>query len=245
MNRTKFYIALTCAVTLPVISLAWTGPTATPPNGNVSAPVNVAISDQFKPGILGANILNVYGSNQYINFGTTTGSTGFGFRNTEGKIEAKNSGGTWSSLTDKPWFVTGGNGAVGWQAQTAASWLTPTTLTQKVGNAAASYNSATGRFTAPEAGLYYCYFSAYKSYDVAGGYHHVISSCSSGYCNGMANHDYDLNSNGTGGYDVSTSKGAGIFNLALNETIHFQMYSSVSNTYSYYPPYTRFGCAML
>ncbi len=93
MNSTKFYIALTCAATLPVISLAWTGPTATPPNGNVSAPVNVAISDQFKPGILGANILNVYGSNQYINFGTTTGSTGFGFRNTGGILEYKQSAG--------------------------------------------------------------------------------------------------------------------------------------------------------
>jgi hypothetical protein len=72
---------------------AWTGPTAVPPNNNVAAPVNVGGSNQTKPGLIGANIFNVYGSNQYINFGTTTGATGFGFRNNGGIIEYKQTAG--------------------------------------------------------------------------------------------------------------------------------------------------------
>ncbi len=72
---------------------AWTGPTAVPPNNNVAAPVNVGGANQSKPGLIGANIFNVYGSGQYINFGTTTGSSGFGFRNNGGIIEYKQSAG--------------------------------------------------------------------------------------------------------------------------------------------------------
>ncbi|MFZ2593460.1 MAG: tail fiber domain-containing protein [Minisyncoccia bacterium] len=90
-------IALSIAPVAMVI--AWTGPSGTPPNGNVSAPVNVAVSDQFKPGVFGANILNIYGSNQYLSFGTTTGSTGYGMRNNGGALEFKGSGGAWGALS--------------------------------------------------------------------------------------------------------------------------------------------------
>lgn len=41
---------------------AWTGPTATPPDGNVSAPVNIGATDQVKNGGLGVNSLAVYGT---------------------------------------------------------------------------------------------------------------------------------------------------------------------------------------
>lgn len=75
------------------VASAWTGPTAAPPNNNTSAPVNVSSANQSKPGVIGANILNVYGSGQYVNFGTTTGTTGFGFRNNGGIIEYKQTAG--------------------------------------------------------------------------------------------------------------------------------------------------------
>jgi len=39
------------------IASAWTGPTATPPTGNVSAPINVGYTDQIKSGGFWANIL--------------------------------------------------------------------------------------------------------------------------------------------------------------------------------------------
>ncbi len=44
---------------------AWTGPTATAPSGNVSAPINVGTTDQVKNGGLSVNALTVFGS-QYI-----------------------------------------------------------------------------------------------------------------------------------------------------------------------------------
>lgn len=41
---------------------AWTGPTQAPPNGNVSAPVNVGTTNQVKNGGLSVNTLAVFGS---------------------------------------------------------------------------------------------------------------------------------------------------------------------------------------
>ncbi len=84
---------------------AWTGPTQTPPNGNVSAPVNVGTTDQIKNAGLGVNSLAVYGNailsgaSRYLNFGTTAGSAGYGIRDNAGVIEYKNSGGGWTNFT--------------------------------------------------------------------------------------------------------------------------------------------------
>src|SRR6185295_19265780 len=44
---------------------AWSGPTATAPNGNIAAPVNVGTTDQVKNAGLSLNALTVFGS-QYI-----------------------------------------------------------------------------------------------------------------------------------------------------------------------------------
>lgn len=240
----KQFVLLSVFLVSPSLLLAWTGPSAAPPGNNIAAPVNVGATDQFKPAIVGANIINIYGSNQYLNFGNTTGSSGYGIRNNGGKLEVKDSGGAWIKLVDKPWFVASGT-AEGWQGQSAGTWLYPTTLSNKKGNAAASFNSATGLFTAPEAGLYFCFFQGYKSYSAAG-YHHTISTCNGGsVCNGFANWDYTLASQGYTSYDQSTSQISGVYSLALNDTIGFRMYSEQANGYSYYPPYSRMGCARI
>ncbi len=83
---------------IPGFLYAWTGPSAAPPGNNVSAPVNVGAADQFKPGIMGANIINIYGASQYLSFGNTTGASGFGIRNNSGILEYKNSGGAWTAF---------------------------------------------------------------------------------------------------------------------------------------------------
>ncbi len=93
-KRTFLLVVLSCAI--PVALFAWTGPSAAPPGNNVSAPVNIGSADQFKPGIMGANIINIYGSSQYLSFGNTTGASGFGIRNNAGYLEFKNSGGAWN-----------------------------------------------------------------------------------------------------------------------------------------------------
>jgi hypothetical protein len=45
-----------------VVVTAWTGPTGTAPNSNVSAPINVGTASQTKNGALGVNSLAVYGN---------------------------------------------------------------------------------------------------------------------------------------------------------------------------------------
>jgi hypothetical protein len=85
-------------------ALAWTGPTATPPNNNVAAPINVGTVDQIKDAGIGMDSLAVFGNaiistvSGYLNFGETVGANGYGFRDNAGTMEFKNSGGTWASL---------------------------------------------------------------------------------------------------------------------------------------------------
>jgi hypothetical protein len=52
---------------------------------------------------LSNNLLTIAGdlalqADGYINFGATTGSTGYGFRDNTGTLEYKNSGGSWTSF---------------------------------------------------------------------------------------------------------------------------------------------------
>ena len=105
MNYAAFFITLSL---IPSLLYAWTGPSAAPPGNNVSAPVNVGAADQFKPGIMGANIINIYGSSQYLSFGNTTGASGFGIRNNAGVLEYKNSGGSWTALGAGLTITSGG-----------------------------------------------------------------------------------------------------------------------------------------
>ena len=97
---------------------AWTGPTEAPPNGNVPAPINVGTTGQVKNGGLGLNTLTVFGnslfggstgSNAYINFGPTSGASGYGIRDNAGTLEFKNSGGDWASLQSTLYTLCGGD----------------------------------------------------------------------------------------------------------------------------------------
>jgi hypothetical protein len=104
------------------VAYAWTGPTAAPPGNNVPAPINVGSTDQVKNGGLGLNSLAVfgnsllggsYGSNAYLNFGETSGSSGYGIRDNAGTLEFKNDGGSWDSLQNIVYDLSGGGGGSG------------------------------------------------------------------------------------------------------------------------------------
>lgn len=111
------YVAFGLAAGLLVnagIALAWTGPTDSAPNSNVSAPINVGTTAQIKNGDLGVNNISAFGNallsglgvgtGRYLNFDYTsagssgTGSSGYGIRDNAGTLEFKNSGGSWASL---------------------------------------------------------------------------------------------------------------------------------------------------
>ena len=53
-------------VTFAGTVVAWTGPSATAPSGNVDAPINVGSASQVKNGALGVNSLTVYGVSQFL-----------------------------------------------------------------------------------------------------------------------------------------------------------------------------------
>src|SRR3982074_899579 len=85
------------------IATAWTGPSSSPPSGNVAAPINVGSTAQIKNGNIGVNGLAVFGNSllqasAYLNWGTTAGTNGYGIRDNAGTLEFKNSGGSWASL---------------------------------------------------------------------------------------------------------------------------------------------------
>jgi len=68
-------IALVITLGVTYAYAAWVGPTATPPDGNVSAPIHVGAVDQIKDGGLGVNSLAVFGNagvTGYVQMGETT-----------------------------------------------------------------------------------------------------------------------------------------------------------------------------
>ena len=68
-------IALAITLGITYAYAAWTGPTATPPNNNVNAPINVGTVDQIKNAGLGVNSFAVFGNSNlggYVKIGTTT-----------------------------------------------------------------------------------------------------------------------------------------------------------------------------
>lgn len=84
--------------------IAWSGPVSSPPNGNVSPPINVGTTDQVKNAGLSVNALAVFGNailagvSNYLNFGNTPGEAGYGIRDNAGVLEFKNASSSWSSL---------------------------------------------------------------------------------------------------------------------------------------------------
>ena len=133
----QFFICILIgAVFSSVVAFAWTGPTQTAPNGNVSAPINVGTTDQTKNAGLGVNSLAVFGNaiistvGGYLNFGTTAGSGEYGIRDNNGTMEYKNNAGSWTGLGSLPSCTTNG-ATLAWNS-TSQSWAcqeVPTTYT--------------------------------------------------------------------------------------------------------------------
>lgn len=108
------FAAASTSVLLTVAVSAWTAPSATAPSGNVGAPFTVGATSQTKGGSLGVNGLAVFGNsilqaNSYLNFGTTSGTSSYGIRDSAGVLQFKNQGGQWSSLasTTASFLVSG------------------------------------------------------------------------------------------------------------------------------------------
>lgn len=120
MRALVFAFGLAIGVMLSAsVAAAWTAPSGTPPNNNVSAPINVSSTNQVKNGTIGVNGLAVFGnsllggsagSNAYLNFGATAGTSGYGIWDNAGTLEFKNSGGSWSTLQNTIYSYCSGGG---------------------------------------------------------------------------------------------------------------------------------------
>ncbi|MBL8158400.1 hypothetical protein JNK62_02625 [bacterium] len=100
--------------------------------------------------VFGDTLFN--GTDRYANFGTTTGSSGYGFRDNGGVIEFKNAGGTWQGVTTAttgPSFSVHKNGSDQTIAAGGATLLTWSTETFDTNN-----NFASNRFTPTVPGKY-------------------------------------------------------------------------------------------
>ncbi len=121
---------------------AWTGPSQTAPAGNVSPPVNIGSTLQYKSGDLAVERMVVYGNSlleasSYLNWGTIFGTSGYGIRDNAGTLEFKNSGGTWASLQSTISTLTGG----------ASVWTTSGTniYNNNSGNVGVGISTPTGK----------------------------------------------------------------------------------------------------
>jgi hypothetical protein len=135
------------AVFSSIIVFAWTGPSSSAPNNNVSAPLNVGSTNQVKNANLGVNGLAVFGNSilqagSYLNWGATSGTNGYGIWDNAGTLQFKNSGGNWASIqatvaslvnTSNPSFNTsvtspeyciGGSCITSWPQAGGSSWAT-------------------------------------------------------------------------------------------------------------------------
>lgn len=84
--------------------------------------------------------LLINGSNHYINFNTTVGTNGYGFRDNAGTMEYKNSGGSWVSFAGSAAGVSSINGLTGGITLAAGTGITLT----PVGNTITIASSASG-----------------------------------------------------------------------------------------------------
>ncbi len=123
-NRVALAAAASAVLLFGTVAFAWTGPPASPPNSNASAPVNVGSTLQEKVGgfyvsdLLESDSLAVYGNailggaSRYLNWGTTLGTSGYGIRDNAGTLEFKNNGGSWTSFASGgslTWLASGNN----------------------------------------------------------------------------------------------------------------------------------------
>lgn len=82
------------------------------------------ISTYIKTVCTGGCDVLINGVNRYLNFGSVSGTSGYGIRDNVGVIECKDSGGTWSACQDGA-----GGGLSGGIPGTIASWVTSSSIT--------------------------------------------------------------------------------------------------------------------
>jgi hypothetical protein len=115
------------AIFFSLVASAWTGAPSSPPSNNVPAPINVGSVSQTKNGNLGVNGLTVSGNtllatSTYLNFGSISGSSGYGIWDNNGVLSFKNNGGSWQTIQSTVASLVGTGGLTTPYLPTYAGW---------------------------------------------------------------------------------------------------------------------------
>lgn len=104
--------------------------------------VNQSGTSYIQPnfGTNGIDLL-INGSNHYINFNTVTGSSGYGFRDNNGSMEFKNSGGSWTGISSGG---GGGSGTISTSSPLVVPQVVYATSASTVASTATTTLSGTG-----------------------------------------------------------------------------------------------------
>ena len=133
------------AVFILNVVFAWTGPTAVPPNNNVSAPVNVGITPQNKNGALGVGAFTSFGDAYFVeNVGIGTANPAYKLDVQGGNLNVSGSlyeGG--ASISSKYANINGSNANGTWGINiTGSAGSANTANTASYANSAGSAGSA-------------------------------------------------------------------------------------------------------
>lgn len=153
-----------------------------------------------------------------------------------------------SAIQSKPWFIATVSG--GWISGPFATWDPIIFNTVSAGNSGGWFSTSTGKFSAPQTGLYYCYFNGYGyNGSSSNPYAYTDFACNGvvGHCGGRVTEN--IQAAGSSYWNPSINE---LLNLNSGDTVIPYMFSQAisnppTNTMSYltYAPESRFGCAYI
>jgi len=227
MNKVRYLLLL--LVLTPVIALAATKPKVPLLGGRTDNPWNTSSGGTYiYPTDPGYDIL-IKGSNKYLNFNSTSGSSGYGFRDNAGTMQFKNSGGSWAAISSG-----GGGGSL---PQDLFTTSTPTFAGLTIGSLNGYVKASTGLFSATTT-IPYTDITGVPSFLTAAITSlNGLTNATQTFATGTSGTDFNISSSGsTHTFNLPTSSAT---NRGLLSSADWSTFSNKENALSFTSPLTR------